>query len=156
MPLPLKVTGFCVKGRSGIFAVCHVSTRAAILIFKLCGEAGRQSCSDRFITIVLRRILFIHGGFSYRCQVRSDQQGQHGLLFVFTLTEINKSHNIVGPFLMCWLTSVFSLWLRHIKTQIWLLKAETLKAQNLISLASARVTLLKVTVSKYFLSQFTR
>lgn len=31
-------------------------------------------------------------------QVRSDQQGLQCLLYVFTLTEINKNHNILGPF----------------------------------------------------------
>lgn len=157
MPPPLKVTGFSwrVIRSVWIFTVCHVSTRATILIFELCGGAERQSRSDRFITIVLKRILFIHGGFSHRCQVRSDQQSLHGLLYVFTLTEINKSRNIVGPLQMCWLTSVFSLLPWHIKTQNWLLKAKILKAQSLISPTTARVTLLKVSVSKYFLSQFT-
>lgn len=29
-------------------------------------------------------------------------------LYVFTLTEINNSHNIVGRLLMSWLTSMFS------------------------------------------------
>lgn len=55
-----------------------------------------------------RGILFIRGGFHYRCQVKSDPKGLYWLLYVFTLTEINNSHNIVGRLLMSWLTSMFS------------------------------------------------
>lgn len=55
-----------------------------------------------------RSILFIHGGFHYRRQVKSDQRGLYWLFYVFTLTEINNSRNIVGRLLMRWLTSMFS------------------------------------------------
>lgn len=51
-------------------------------------------------------ILFIHGGFHYWRKVKCDQQGW--LFYVFILTEINNSHNIVGQLLMSWLTSMFS------------------------------------------------
>lgn len=53
-------------------------------------------------------ILLIHGGFFYRHQVKSDHQGLCWLFYVFTWTEINNSHNIVGWLWTSWLTSMFS------------------------------------------------
>lgn len=78
-----------------------------------------------------------------------------GFFYVFTLTEINNSHNIVGRLLMCWLTSMFSSFsLTYKNSKLAASRSDFEGNENLISPAFARVNLLKVSVSEYFLSQF--
>lgn len=168
MPLLLeKFIGFFLwiesQGQRGLFTVCHVSTERTILIFfpplhmcvwpESCG-GGRETITQRFITIVWG-ILFIHGGFHYRHQVKSDQQGLYWLFYVFTLTEINNSHNIVGRLLMSWLTLMFSSFpLTYKNSKLAVSSSDFEGCENLTSPTCARVNLLKVSVSEYFLSQF--
>ncbi len=75
--------------------------------------------------------------------------------YVFTLTEINNSHNIVGRLLMSWLTSMFSSFsLTYKNSKLAASSSDFEGCENLTSPAFARVNLLKVSVSEYFLSQF--
>ena len=74
---------------------------------------------------------------------------------MFTLTEINNSHNIVGRLLMSWLTSMFSSFsLTYKNSKLAASSSDFEGSENLTSPAFARVNLLKVSVSDYFLFQF--
>lgn len=119
-------------------------------------DAERQSHRD-LSPLFSWGILFIHGGFHYRCQVKSDQKGLYWQFYVFTLTEINNGHNIVGRLLMCWLTSMFSSFsLTYKNSKLATPSSDFECSTNLICPSFAKVNLLKVSVSENFLTHFLR
>lgn len=123
------------KNNTDIYLLCVCVYGLSVVV------AERQSHRD-LSPLFSRGILFIHGGFHNRCQVKSDQQGLYWLFYVFTLTEINNSHNIVGRVLMSWLTSMFSSFfsLTYKKSKLAASSSDFEGCENLTSPAFANRT----------------
>lgn len=148
------------------FPVSHVSTKWTILIFSpyvyVCiawavwwgqrqihthTQTHHHCFEEAFSSFVVV--------FTTSVRLNLTKQGLHWLFYMFTLTEINIDHNIVGRLLMFWLTSMFSFISLTYKN--WKLAASSSDyegCENLISPVFARLNLLKVSVSENFLPHF--
>lgn len=98
------------KGQSGLFIFGHVNTTRKILIFfpLLCICVWQRDNHTEIYHHCFEAFSSFMVVFTTAVRLNLTSKVSIDFFYVFILTEINNSHNIVGRLLMSWLTSMFS------------------------------------------------